>query len=350
MCRSSTEPGGPRRCAGDTRASFARAATAVATLERDEAHLVSQLEQSAAPAAAPSTGHRFLQSAPAPVAFTDKNTRLEDIRSEIDSAIEHLDTGERWQEWLQFTQRFHNYSLNNQLLILMQKRDATRVAGFNKWKELGRDVMKGEKAIWVLAPIVKKFRKDPQNTDDEESVVVGFKPVPVFDVSQTSGNPLPEPPLVPYTRSTGVAPPQMHSDLEAQVVGHGYRVQRRDLGDGDSVPDGYTDPVDKVVVINSRYGDAHQASTLAHELGHIELGHLQNTSQYHIRSGGQRPRMEVEAESVSYVVGRHYGLSPGPSAFSYIDGWANGDRKKVRDTAEAVVAASRRILDRVPNR
>lgn len=349
MCRASTDPGGPRRCAGDARIALARATTTVELLEAQELALMSQLAQQgdSSESLSNDTPDRGDHRSEPSVAFTDKNSRLEDIRAEIDSAVENLGTAPRWRQWLQFTERFHKYSLNNQLLIAMQKPDATQVAGFNKWKELGRDVNKGEKAIWILAPMVKKRRDD---SGDEETVVMGFKPVPVFDASQTSGDPLPAPPIVPYDRSTGVAPARMHTDLEEQVVGHGYRVERRDLGDGPGTPDGYTDPTNKLVVINSRFSDAHQASTLGHELAHIELGHLENTRQYHTRAGGQRPRMEVEAESVSYVVGRRYGLSSSAaSSFAYIDGWANGDSKAVRATAEAVVAASRRILDRVPN-
>lgn len=350
MCRASTDPGGPRRCAGDTRITLARATAAVNQLEARESELLSQLLPGDLPDSSNTANHDadHAENPPPSVTFADKTSRLEDIRAEIDSAVENLGTAPRWKQWLQFTERFHRYSLNNQLLIAMQNPDATRVAGFNKWKELGRDVNKGEKAIWILAPMVKKRRDD--DSGDEETVVTGFKPVPVFDVSQTSGNPLPDPPIVPYDRSTGVAPPGMHRDLEEQIAGHGYRVERRDLGEGDGIPDGYTDPANKLVVINSRFSDAHQASTLGHELAHIELGHLENTRDYHTRPGGQRPRMEVEAESVSYVIGRRYGLaSSAASSFAYIDGWANGDTKAVRATAEAVVAASRRILDRVPS-
>ncbi|BBX30657.1 hypothetical protein A5768_08130 [Mycolicibacterium fortuitum] len=348
MCRSRTEVGGPRRCSGDTRVQLARASSLVATLEREETDLLQRLDQAGVGGGESQAPNAFDgmpdQATASAVSFADKTTRLEDIRSEIDTAIDNLGTAQNWAQWLEFTERFHNYSLNNQLLIAMQKPDATRVAGFNKWKELGRDVNKGEKAIWVLAPMIKKRTKDDGSGEDER-VVIGFKSVPVFDVSQTSGNPLPEPPVVSYSRDSGVAPPRMHSDLEAQVVGHGYRVERRDLGP--DAAEGYTDGVNKVVVISNRYSDAHQAQVLAHELAHIELGHMGNTSDYHTRAGGQRPRMEVEAESVAYVVGRRYGLSPGPSSFAYIDGWAHGDKDKVRGTAEAVVAASKRILDRI---
>ena len=141
MCKATHEPGGPRRCSGDTRSSYTQSANAVAVLEKTEAVLKSAL---GAPApAAPAAG---------PISFGDKTTRNEDIRREIDEAITNLNTGEQWTSWLEYASRFHNYSFNNQLLIQMQYPTASQVAGFHRWKDLGRNVEKGSKAIWIWAP------------------------------------------------------------------------------------------------------------------------------------------------------------------------------------------------------
>ncbi|WP_142277680.1 ImmA/IrrE family metallo-endopeptidase, partial [Mycobacterium timonense] len=104
----------------------------------------------------------------------------------------------------------------------------------------------------------------------------------------------------------------------------------------------------KKVVVSTRFSDAHQAMTLAHELAHIQMGHMERHHDYHSGPGGQRPTMEVEAESVAYVIGRHYGLTPGGSAFAYIDGWAKGDTKKVQQTADRVNKACKSILGALP--
>lgn len=342
MCRASTEPGGPRRCSGDTRAAYGRAAVLVARLERSEAILLSELAQPTGVDSGSGSGERRA------VTFADKATRTEDIRREIDTAIADLDTSDKWREFLEVSRRFHQYSLNNQLLILIQRPDATRVAGFHKWKEFGRAVNKGEKAIWIYAPMIKRVVVEDENGKQEkQDRLIGYKVVPVFDVSSTSGEALPEAPMVPFSRSSGRAPEGMHDDLREQVEAHGYTLAYKDLGEADHIPDGATDPLAKTVTINTCYSDAHQAKTLAHELAHIELGHLERTGEYHTRAGGQRSTMEVEAESVSYVVSRRYGLDAPSFSFSYIDGWAQGDSEKVRRTADAVVKASDRILGRI---
>jgi N-terminal domain of anti-restriction factor ArdC/IrrE N-terminal-like domain len=341
MCRAEHEPDGPRRCPGDMRLGYARAARGVKRLERAEDALLSELADLEESNGAASSAVR------APVSFADKSTRTEDIRREIDTAIAELGTGPKWQEWLDFQQRFHRYSMNNQLLILAQRPDAQQVAGFNKWKELGRSVDKGEKAIWIYAPMVKKVEVEDANGSRKESKVIGFKPVPVYDVASTSGKPLPQPPQVPYNRASGRAPEGMHEDLAAQVGEHGYALVYKDLGDDPRIPDGSTDPVSKTVTINSSYSHAHQAKTLAHELAHIELGHTERTGEYHTRAGGQRSTMEVEAESVSYVVARRYGLREEGESFAYIESWARGDVEKTRKTAEAVCKATDRIMGRI---
>ncbi len=343
MCRAEHERDGPRRCPGDMRAGYARAARAVNRLERCESQLLSELAELDG-----GSDSEVGDGAPRRVAaFADKATRTEDIRREIDEAIRELGTGQRWQELLEFGQRFHRYSLNNQLLIMAQRPDATRVAGFNKWKELGRSVNKGEKAIWIYAPLVRKVEVEDDAGRRKESRVVGFKVVPVFDVSSTSGQPLPEPPVVPYNRASGDAPEGMREELSAQVEEHGYTLVYRDLGDGPAIPDGSTDPANKTVTINTQHSEAHQAKTLAHELAHIELGHLERTGEYHTRAGGQRSTMEVEAESVAYGIGRRYGLRAKGDSFAYIDGWASGNPDKVHQTAEAVCKSTDRILLRI---
>ena len=347
MCKASTEPGGPRRCSGDTRSAYGAASMAVAQLERSESALLSQ---AAIPELDGSAAGESRQ-----INFNDKETRSEDVRREIDAAIEGLNTGDRWREFLEVSNRFHHYSLNNQLLILLQKNKATRVAGFHKWKEFGRSVNKGESAIWIYAPMIKKvmdkdandnIKRGPDGKPIWKEALIGFKTVPVYDVSSTSGKPLPEPPVVPFNRSSGEAPEGMHEDLREQIEAHGYTLEYRDLGTDPGVPDGATDPRTKKVIINTAHSRCHQAATLSHELAHIELGHLERTAEYHTRSGGQRPTMEVEAESVAYVIARRYGMEP-DSAFAYIDGWAMGDKEKVRKTADAVIKASDSILKKI---
>lgn len=343
MCRATHEPGGPRRCSGDTRSNYSQSSSAVAVLEKAEAALAAALaEAEPAPAAT--------------VSFGEKSTRNEDIRREIDEAIANLNTAERWTNWLEYAGRFHNYSFNNQLLIQMQFPTATQVAGFNRWKDLGRAVEKGSKAIWIWAPKKARVKAPcppgvtPDGQEDGKpfvyrKVVTGFLPVSVFDVTQTAGDPVPSPPQVPYTREQGEAPPQMGPALQAQIEAHGYSVHFEELPAGG--PEGFTSHDPKRVVVSTRFSSAHQMVTLAHELAHIELGHMEQVHEYHSGPDGKRPTMEVEAESVAYVIGRRFGLQPGGSAFAYIDGWAKGDTTKVAATADRVVKAADAILSRI---
>lgn len=354
MCRATTDPGGPRRCSGDTRIAYSHSAHAVEVLEEAESVLMATLADAGhlgapAPAAAdtaPPVVAPTPEPAPKTVSFADKATRVEDIRREIDSAIANLNTAEQWQDWLHYASQFHHYSLQNQLLIRMQRPDATFVGGLKKvWnKKFNRNLIAGSKAIWVRAPKIVKKKKD-DGTDEE--VLIGWLDVPVYDVSDTTGPPLPQRPEVTYTRETGVAPPEMHAELEKQITAHGYTVERVELPEDG--PEGYTqDKPTKKVVVSTRYSDAHQAMVLAHELAHIEMGHMERHHDYHNGPGGQRPTMEVEAESVAYVIGRHYGLNPGGSTFAYIDGWAKGDPKKVQQTADRVNKACKSIIGALP--
>lgn len=339
MCKSANDPGGPRRCSGDARAALERASLGVALLERSEEQLLNELGDVESTTSSPTEDDPEIPERQS-VSFAEKNTRIEDIRREIDVAIADLNTGPAWQKWLEFSGRFHKYSLNNQLLIQMQRPDATQVAGFQKWKELGRSPVKGSKAIWIRAACTRKVEKE---NGEAEQRVTGFKAVPVYDVSDTEGKPLPDRPNLEWTHEQGDAPEGMVEDLSSQIAHHGYTLEYRDLGDVSE--EGWTDPTNRSVVINSRGSDAHRAMVLAHELAHIELGHTERSNEYHTGRGGQRRPMEVEAESVAYVLGRHYGHQP-KSPFAYIDTWARGNPDLVRSTANNVVSATHRILDR----
>ncbi|MFV8160629.1 ImmA/IrrE family metallo-endopeptidase [Mycobacterium sp. 134] len=368
MCRGRDDVGGPKRCSGDTRAIFERSTAYLAELEDTEEVLKSALRDlDENGPARPALTDEALIARGAKVGFTDKTTRTEDIRRELDAAMDNLNTGEAWQEWLEFTSRFPSRSLANQILIQIQHPGATYVAGAKQWQAQGRNLAAGCKAIWIRAPRfqAKGRRKgksesadgvnapgqpvEQPGSDDQDKgqgAPVGYINVPVYDISDTAGPPLPQRPDVTYTHTTGVAPPEMHQELEKQITAHGYAVERRELAqDG---PEGFTAKDPNRVVVSTRYSDAHQAMVLAHELAHIELGHMERDHDYHSRPGGQRPTMEIEAESVAYVIGRRYGLKPGDGSFAYVNGWAQGDPKKVRETASRVTKAADAILGRIP--
>jgi hypothetical protein len=146
--------------------------------------------------------------------------------------------------------------------------------------------------------------------------VIGFRPVPVFDVSQTEGLLLPAAPVSLVGDLDGEAPTGMRSALEARAGELGFT---GDYGTPIGGEDGYTDFGARRIHIS--HGSArHQALTLAHEVAHVSLGHADRLSEYHTGSGGRRSEMEIEAESTAYVVARSWGLddagrsSPGTSS------------------------------------
>jgi hypothetical protein len=286
-------------------------------------------------------------SGPPKLGDLGRDERIKALRDEIDRAMDNLSNEEGWKAFLDSNAKFHQYSFGNQMLIAWQNPEATRVAGFNTWKnEFGRVVNKGEKAMWILAPVVKKVKgTDAESGQEvEKGRTVGFRTVGVFDVSQTSGPDLPENPMIAQSELDDGVPAGMVDDMNRVIESNGFTIEYGDTGKAG----GWTRFTEKKVRISADATPAAQARTLAHEAAHIALGHGEAVNEYHTNPGGKRPDMEVEAESVAYVIGRHYGMSSiGNQSFGYVDSWARGDKDRVKTTATKVVAGVRTVLDQV---
>lgn len=233
------------------------------------------------------------------------------------------------RDFLQAVGRFHRYSLNNVCLILAQKPDATRVAGFSTWKTLGRSVRKGEKGLLILVPMVYRRSEQKAIVDEPEPRSLGFCTGFVFDVSQTEGEPLPE-----IGRVSG-DPGKALLRLEAAYRHFGVGLERADgLGGAKGVSMG-----GKVRVLKGME-PAEEFSTLVHELAH-ELLH---------RSGRpealSRRIRELEAEAAAYAVCSAVGLDPGTSSADYIHLY-DGDAEALRASLGAVQKAAADILSRI---
>lgn len=287
---------------------------------------------------------------PSPFAqrYDSMEEKLEAFRAELEERILALKDDQHWQGYLQTMSKFHHYSMANQLLIQAQRPDASVVAGFNRWKEMGRHVVKGERAITIYAPrtvneIVEDAAGNPVIGEDGKprraTRVIGFTTASVFDVSQTEGEPLPS----PHAEISEQPPAGFKEDLESAVRSSGYEVEYSDQ----IRADGLTNPETKKVIISSKLSPAMQASTLAHELGHIKAGHLDRGAEYHTGHGGQRGPMEIEAESIAYSVCRANGMSKrlGDASGTYISGWARaaGDAA-VKESAQKVSSVVKDIL------
>lgn len=208
--------------------------------------------------------------------------------------------------------KFWTYSPKNTILILMQNPQAQRVASYDTWQALGRQVSKGEKGIKIFFPLIRAVKQENENGEIEQAkVLTGFGLGNVFDVSQTTGRPIPTPPEVPI--------------LDSQAGGELYdRLAQVAEDDGlgidvwsDSIPNlphavGCYEPHRKRIS-HVKLSPLMETKVLAHELGHYYHGEELFTSS--------REEQETLAESTAYVVLRHSGYDSGERSFPYIANW-----------------------------
>ena len=299
------------------------------------------------------------QSVSGRVTFGDADARADQMHQAIDQwlrelveAVDEARTSEQFQRWLDVQSRFHDYSHRNTLLITLQCPEATKVAGYRTWQEeFDRHVIEGASAIWIWAPIITRqcpeCGNSPAYHDDSDCEydetppeewaegVVGFKPVPVFDISQTEGQPLPE----LETAAEGETDTLL-SALLAAADDLGVTV---DIVHSEAWSHGDADGVCRHVD-----GDAHiqvceadpaaVAGTLLHEYAHALLHDPADTAD--------RAARELEAEAVAYVVGQHFGLGMDGSAL-YLAAWSGDDAdrllercERIHETAATVITAT----------
>jgi len=264
-----------------------------------------------------------------------KNEKIENSLKELERGLEEFQSSDMWKNYLDTISVFHNYSPCNCLLIKLQYPSATFVAGFNVWKKLGRFVKKGEKGIAILAPVYKNFTRQVETVNGEieeieETVLIGFRTVYVFDITQTEGKELN---LSIYHPLKGQAPEDLITSIENIIFSIGYSITYGDCGKAE----GYTNSIQKLVFINNTREPLTQLATLVHELAHILL---HNPTQL------SRDEQEFEAESVAYVVLKSLGIEIGQSAFAYITVW-HPTLKDFLERAERVRIAANNILDRI---
>lgn len=260
--------------------------------------------------------------------------RLEQMHEALVAKTEALATSEGWLEYLSFAARFRQYSLNNTLLILLQMPEASRVASYKKWLEVGRQVRKGEKSLQIFAPMTRS--REDKKTGEERRYVSGFRLVPVFDVSQTDGDPLPE--QVRPVLLDGQAPEGLWESLESLVTANGYTVERVDCGRANGV----TIPALKVIRVRPDVSDLQAVKTLAHEVGHMLL-HCEG-DDLTAQALTHRGVAEVEAESVAHIVLASHGVATDEFSLPYIAGWSDGTSAVVAATADRVLKCAKQVL------
>ncbi len=252
-----------------------------------------------------------------------------DLIVQLTEGINNLTTSEEWRHYLGFQSRFHRYSFGNVLLIAVQCHDATRIAGFNAWRKLNRFVRKGEKAIWILAPMVCKS-SDAEEGDDVR-VIRGFKFVPVFDIAQTDGEELPS----ICNRLGGDDQNGIYATLVGVAHSIGFTVEDHEFGGTTNGDCSHREHRIRVETTNS---PAQRVKTLAHEIAHALL---------HEKSDS-RPLAELEAESIAYVVCQALGLDTNDYSLGYVASWAGGGEQAIagiKRSCERIQKAAATILD-----
>jgi antirestriction protein ArdC len=260
--------------------------------------------------------------------------KTEQAKQIIDDQLEQLSQAlaagrsDQLQEFLSTMAKFHNYSLGNTLLIMCQKPEATKVAGFHAWKDLGRSVKKGEKGIAILAPMLFKNREAEEAPEPEsgEERIIRFRVVYVFDISQTEGEDLPQ-----FARPDG-EPGDYLDKLRALISDLDIALEyREDLGGAEGLSSG------GLIAIKQGLTAAEEFSTLVHELTHEQL------HKGELREGTTLQNRELEAEAVAYVVSQCIGLNAGTASSDYIQLY-NGSKETLAQSLDAIRSTSGMIL------
>jgi len=260
-------------------------------------------------------------------------TAKEVIAANVQSLIEQLEAGhsDALTAYLNAMSRFHKYSLGNILEIARQRPDATRVAGFWKWKELGRSVTKGEKGIRILAPIIGVRRKKQEEaerdiTKQNTAVLVGFRSAYVFDVSQTEGAELPE--MRGISGDVGGNRDRLIAFIEQQGI---------ELAFTERIAPALGMSYGGRIAILPGQSKAEEFSTLVHELAHEMLHKAER------RTATTKTVRETEAEAIAFVIGKAVGLDTGSASADYIQLY-HGNASLLAESLEVIQQTSAVIL------
>lgn len=259
----------------------------------------------------------------------------------LKAGVIELVEGDAWQAHLDFQAKFHGYSFRNCILMAMQRKGISWVAGFQAWRKHGRHVKKGEKGLAILAPLIGKRKEEQEDgSEKERSFLYGFKVVYVFDISQTDGKPVPV--IATELQGNGARYNKAYNVLKDYAENTlKVPVEVKEITDGSNGY--YRRPMmgEKAgIVIKDGMNDAQRTKTLAHEVAHAIL----HTSEEDRHS---RPEMEVEAESVAYVVFKSLGLDSSGYSFGYVASWSNSNVELVEKTGARIQKAAHQILDRI---
>ena len=297
--------------------------------------------------------------------MADKPTnreRLQEITAGIEQGIKELFESEKYRRYLSVMSKFHRYSVNNTMLIYMQKPDATLVAGYNKWKnQFERHVKRGEHGITIIAPTpykkkIEEQKRDPDThapildadgkavMEEKEIEIPMFRPVKVFDLSQTDGKPLPE-----LASSLSGTVPHYETFLEAVRRSAPVPIEFEPMA---AEMDGYFSSDQQRIAIREGMSEVQTVSAIVHETAHSKLHDYDKAQEEAARAGNKEPPKkkdrnteEVEAESISYAVCQYFGIQTGENSFGYIASWSHGkELPELRASLETINKTSCELI------
>ncbi len=263
--------------------------------------------------------------------MADKPTnreRLQQITAGIEQGIKELFESEKYMRYLSVMSRFHRYSVNNTMLIYMQKPDATLVAGYNKWKN--------------KAPMLDQDGKVIM--EEREVEIPMFRPVKVFDVSQTDGKPLPE-----LTATLSGSVQNYEAFMEALRRSAPVPLSVEPMA---ANMDGYFSPDRQRIAIRAGMSEVQTVSAAVHEIAHSKLHNYAKAQEEAARAGDKEPPKkkdrnteEVEAESISYAVCQYFGIQTADNSFGYIASWSQGkELPELRASLETINKAAGELI------
>ncbi len=278
--------------------------------------------------------------------------KIDSVLKQLKEGVEGIQQSDNFRQFLLTMSKFHDYSIGNLILIMLQKPDATHVAGFTTWKNLGRWVQKGARGIAILAPCMPPKNKKPEiavkpdtteqsgeeSEQIEETRPVFFKVVYVFDLSQTEGKSLPE---FEIPVLTGEANEALFEQVLRLAKLQGLEVSFEPKPEQDPAIKGMY--YSKNIWIKPDESRAQQLKTLLHEMAH------------HYSEGVFRmPRRDAEtiAESVAFTIGAHFGFDTGTRSFPYVALWSK-DKKVLEANLASIRKVSAEViasLDQIQNK
>lgn len=285
--------------------------------------------------------------------------RVGELVEKLEDGLKELFESENYKNYLNTMAKFHNYSLNNTMLINQQKPEATLVAGFTSWeKNFERHVKKGEKGIKIIAPAPYTLKKEEQlidlatkkplfnedgtpKTTQVEVKIPAFKVTTVFDVSQTYGKELPTLGVNELTQDVTRA----KDFMEALKIVSPVPIE---FGETKGESKGFYSLSDQSITIKEGMSDAQTIKTMVHEISHAKLHNPEQLKEEGVSK--DRGNIEMEAESVAYIVCQHFGIDTSDYSFGYIAGWSEGKgTEELKESMQTIRDTAGEMINRMEN-